>query len=145
MLRLTPAIAGGLVTGSAALVAAVLTVVTSTPTAGEMKGAAMTVNRADKSDRLKVETEKLQTILFGSNPIAFVAVMNKPLVPGIAMHEVTVEQTPPKEERDTLRHVPMARGCESGLSPDISPTVPLSPGRCIVLRENYTNVASINA
>jgi hypothetical protein len=100
---------------------------------------AVTVNRADKADQLK----KLHTILFGSNPIASVAVLNKPLVPGIAMREVTVEHTPAHVEQNTLQHAPQAKGCESGLSPDISPTVPLDPGRCIVQRENRINVASI--
>jgi hypothetical protein len=144
MFRLTPVLAGGLVTGLAAVVAAVLTVATTTPTASELS-AVLKVNRITKADQLQtdsVRAKRLQAILFNSNSVAFEPEMNKPSIPGIA-REVVIEQTQ-TEKSESPRSAPMKNGCDSGLSPDISPTVPLSPGRCVVQREIYTTVASIN-
>lgn len=145
MFRLTPVLAGGLVTGLAAVVAAVLTVATTTPTASELSSTVLKVNRTAKADQLQtdsVRAKRLQAILFNSNSVAFEPEMNKPSIPGIA-REVVIEQTQ-TEKSESPRSAPMKNGCDSGLSPDISPTVPLSPGRCVVQREIYTTVASIN-
>jgi hypothetical protein len=72
---------------------------------------------------------ELRTLFFDAQPIAGSNPAKKeitaPKIPGIAG-----EQFVPERATDTRQRGRLANGCESGLSPDLSPTV-AEAGRCI--------------
>lgn len=127
---LTPTTAGGLVAGIAAVIAGVITLPSSVP--AENGSPAANVNRVGKTDRLE-PARGLRTVFFSGTSMAFDAELNRPHVPGITIHEVTVERAPVQQRINTKRPAnSQVDGCETGLSSDLSPTVPLNPGQCIV-------------
>jgi hypothetical protein len=85
-------------------------------------------------------------ILFSTDPVANVTVITKNLtLPEVTIRETndsTVDEVP--LERTKAPRSPLKSGCESGLSPDISPTVPIENGRCIAQGGKSSYVASLN-
>ena len=165
MLRFTPGVAGGLATiGVAAAVATVFTVATATHS----------VDRSTKADRVSanvstpssekhsavvevggvrkaaiVYRDRDGRILFSTDPMANVTVVTK----NVLLPEVTVRETAESQvERVPVEKTrapggdkqPSTEGCESGLSPDISPTIPTAKDRCIVQITPTSDVASLH-
>jgi hypothetical protein len=151
MLRITPGVAGGLAIGIAAAVATVFTLATATPS----------VDRSAKADRMLVNAsasvgekriavvevvgahdaaivyrDREGRMLFSTDPVANTTVVTKTQS---QVERVPVEKTraPNNDEQ------PSAQGCESGLSPDISPTIPTAKDRCIVELTPNSTVASL--
>ena len=152
MFRFTPSVAGGLAIGTAAAVATILTVATP----------ADSVDRSAKADRLPLNasvsfSEKRiavveavgvrgaaiinrgheNRVLFSADPVANAIVFTKNLLPPEVMlretAETEIERVPVEKTRaPSSGSQPTMQGCESGLSPDISPTVPTAKDRCIV-------------
>ena len=121
MLRFHPGLAGGLAVISAAVAATVFTLVTAThPVA------------ATKADRLPANVS--------------VAVKN-PAPPEATVRgaaESQVERAPIENIRAPAGDKPPPKeGCESGLSPDISPTVPVAKSRCLVQLKPQSELASL--
>jgi hypothetical protein len=163
MLRFTPGVAGGLAIGVAAAVATIFTLVTPTHS----------VDRSVKADRLPANAstpsgEKRITVvevvgvrdaaivyrdregrvLFSTDPVANVTVVTKNLLlPEVTVRETTesqVERMPVEKTGapNGEKQAPM-QGCESGLSPDISPTFPTTKNRCIVELKPASDLASL--
>jgi hypothetical protein len=163
MLRITPGVAGGLAIGVATAVATVFTAVTAThsvyPSAkadrtsasvsapsGEERIAVVEV--VGVHDAAIVYRDRQGRVLFSTDPVANMTVVTKNLL----LPKVTVRET----NESQVEHVPVEKtrapggdkqpsmeGCESGLSPDISPTVPTAKDRCIVRIESTSDVASL--
>lgn len=150
MFRFTLGAAGGLAIGTAAAVATIFTLAT----------AADSVDRSAKADRLPMNSsvsfseksiavvevvgvrdaaiiyrDREGRVLFSTDPVANATVFTKNLL----LPEVTIRETAETE----IERVPVEKtrapssgnqlqGCESGLSPDLSPTVPTAKDRCIV-------------
>jgi hypothetical protein len=128
-----PALSASLIVGLAAVVAGIFTVATSAP--------ASEINRAPQSNRAMAESD-LSSLIFNAQPIAD----NHRLVHGPeyfdplrrTMTEQILPQRPLQEKRQPLK------GCESGLSPDIAPTVTVAPSRCVTkLDDSTTKFASL--
>jgi hypothetical protein len=163
MLRFTPAVAGGLAIGVAAAVATIFTIVT----------AAHSVDRSAKTNRLPanasapfnekriavvevigvrdaaiVYRDREGRVLFSTDPVANVTVVTKNLrLPEVTVRETAesqVERMPVENMRapNGDKQAP-TQGCESGLSPDISPTFPIAKDRCIVELKPVSGVASL--
>jgi hypothetical protein len=163
MLRFTPGFAGGLAIGAATAVATVFTMVTATHSvsplaradrlststfapSGEKRIAVVEV--VGVHDAAIVYRDRQGRVLFSTDPVANVTVVTK----NLSLPEVTVRETAQSEvERVPVEKTrapggdkqPSMEGCESGLSPDISPTVPTAKDRCIVQIESKSNVASL--
>jgi hypothetical protein len=163
MLRFTPGVTGGLAIGVAAAVATVFTFATATHS----------VERSLKADRMPVNTsvrsggkrivfvevvgvhnaaivyrDRDGRILFSTDPVANVTVVTKNvLLPEVTVRETAesqVERVPAEKTRAPgSDKQPSTEGCESGLSPDLSPTVPTAKDRCIVQLTPISNVASL--
>ena len=150
MSRLTPRVAGGLAIGTAAAVASIFTLATR----------ADSVNRSAKADRLPLSAsvsfsekriavvevlgvrdaaiiyrDREGRVLFSADPIANATVFTKNLLlPEVTLRETAeteIERVPVEKTRAPSSGSQL-QGCESGLSPDISPTVPTTKDRCIV-------------
>ena len=84
-------------------------------------------------------------ILFSTDPVGNVTVITKNLtLPEVTIRESndsTVDEIP--LERTKAPKGPLKAGCETGLSPDLSPTVPVANGRCVAARA-LPHLASIN-
>jgi hypothetical protein len=163
MLRFTPGVAGGLAIGVAAAVATIFTLVTPTHS----------VDRSVKADRLPanasapsgqkritvvevvgvrdaaiVYRDRNGRVLFSTDPVANVTVVTKNLLlPEVTVRETAesqVERMPvEKTQAPNGEKQPPTQGCESGLSPDISPTFPTAKNRCIVEIKPVSDVASL--
>jgi hypothetical protein len=163
MLRITPGVAGGLAIGIAAGVATMFTLATATPS----------VNRSVKADRMSVNAsapagekriavvevvgvhdaaivyrDREGRVLFSTDPVANTTVVTKNvLLPKVTVREATqsqVERVPVEKTRAPNNdEQPSPQGCESGLSPDISPTIPTVKDRCIVELTPNSTVASL--
>ena len=84
-------------------------------------------------------------ILFSTDPVGNITVITKNLtLPEVTIRESndsTVDEIP--LERTKAPKAPLKSGCETGLSPDLSPTVPVQNGRCIAARA-LPHLASVN-
>jgi hypothetical protein len=163
MSRFTPRVAGGLAVGVATAVATIFTIATATHS----------VDRSPKADRMPtnasapsggkhisvveivgvhdaaiVYRDREGRVLFSTDPMANTTVVTK----NILLSEVTVRET----AQSQVDRVPVEKtrspggdkqapteGCESGLSPDISPTLPTAKDRCIVQLTPTSSVASL--
>jgi hypothetical protein len=94
------------------------------------------------NDQAQVQTAKsnslsrpeLRSIFFDAKPIAGSRRMTKEneIVPSSAKRGITGDQIAPEQRtNDSQQKRPMTNGCESGLSPDLSPTVPIPASRCL--------------
>jgi hypothetical protein len=163
MLRFTPDVAGGFAIGVAAAAATIFTIVT----------APHSVDRSVKADRMPANTsvhssgkhiaavevvglhdaaivyrDREGHVLFSTDPMANVTVVTKNLLlPEVTVRETTesqVERVPVEKTRaPNGDNQPPVQGCESGLSPDISPTFPTTKDRCIVQLKPISGVASL--
>jgi hypothetical protein len=163
MLRLTPGVAGGFAIGVATAAAAIFTIVT----------APHSVDRSAKADRMPanasvqsvgkriavvevvgvhdaaiVYRDREGRVLFSTDPVANMTVVTKNLLlPEVTIRETAesqVERVPVEKTRGPSGgKQPATEGCESGLSPDISPTVPTAKDRCIVRLTPTSEVASL--
>jgi hypothetical protein len=87
-------------------------------------------------------------VLYSTDPVANVTVMTKNLtLPEVTIRETNgsiVEEVPLERTKAPGPKSPIIVGCESGLSPDLSPTVPVQNSRCIAQVDRSSNVASVN-
>jgi hypothetical protein len=161
MLRISPGVAGGLAVCVAAAVATIFTVATSSggPSAKADRLSATApsfpseprvsvVEVVGVRDAAIVYRDRQGRVLFSTDPVANVTVVTK----NLALPEVTVKETAqsqiervPAEKVRGPKPAPSApkEGCESGLSPDLSPTAPLDKGRCIVKLNSSAGFASL--
>ncbi len=160
MFRFTPGVAGGLAIGTAAVVATIFTLAT----------AAHSVDRSAKADRLPtnasvsfsekriavvgvrdaaiVYRDREDRLLFSTDPVANATVFTKNLLlPEVTVREtieLQVERVPVEKTRaPSSDQQSPTQGCESGLSPDISPTIPTTKDRCIVELKPVSGLASL--
>jgi hypothetical protein len=145
MRRISPLISASLAVAFAAGVAGIFTVATAGPTFTQN-----TFTVRDREVKLNQGTllsapTDLNSILFNSGLMDADA-KSKVEAPlrGVVREGIVVEQVLPERTKDERLGRPMMNGCESGLSPDISPTVPMEPGRCISDAGNSHKFASIN-
>ncbi len=125
MFRFASVVAGGLALSGAAAVATVFTLATATPSIGQFHiskpGLELKpnydVNRTAKGDRLPVHLTFPQVTVPKTNNNGIV---NENPLERTLDRTTTPDQSTPR----TLR-------CESGLSPDISPTVPTNARSCV--------------
>jgi hypothetical protein len=163
MLRITPGVAGGLAIGVATAVATVFTFATAThsvdPSAkADRTTASVSAPSGEKRiavvevvgvhDAAIVYRDRQGRVLFSTDPVANMTVVTKNLLlPEVTVRETTesqVERMPVEKTRAPGGDKqPSTEGCESGLSPDISPTIPTAKDRCIVRIESTSNVASL--
>ena len=163
MLRFIPGVAGGLAIGVAAAVATIVTTVPPTQSADRPAKAdrlAMSTSASSDEKRIAVVEvvgvrdtaivyrDREGRILFSTDPVANVTVVTKSLVlPEVTVRETVesqVERLPVEKTRAPNGDKPLPpQGCESGLSPDLSPTVPTAKGRCIVQHEPSSDFASL--
>jgi hypothetical protein len=164
MLRITPGVAGGLAIGVATAVATVFTVVTAThsvyPSSAKADRTSASVSAPSGEKRIAVVEvigvhdaaiiyrDRQGRVLFSTDPVANMTVVTKNLLlPEVTVRETTesqVERVPVEKMRAPGGDKqPSMEGCESGLSPDISPTVPTAKDRCIVRIESTSDVASL--
>jgi hypothetical protein len=163
MLRFTPGVAGGFAIGVAAAAATIFTIVT----------APHSVDRSAKADRMPaslsaqagekriavvevigvhdaaiVYRDREGRVLFSTDPVANVTVVTKNLLlPKVTVRETAesqIERVPVEKTRapNGDKQPPM-QGCESGLSPDLSPTFPAAKDRCIVELKPISGFASL--
>ena len=123
MLRSSPLVSASLMVAFAAGVAGVFTIATDASSNDQTQ-----IQRSAKSD-LADQTD-LRSIFFDSQPIAGSGRISKEPEATDA-HGAVSQQIAPEQTNDLQDRSKIKNGCESGLSPDISPTVPLQPGRCI--------------
>lgn len=164
MARFTPGVAGGLAVGVAAAVATVLTIVpaSTTQTVGSGKADRLVANAPAMSgekrvvvveviglrDTAIVYRDREGRVLFSTDPVANMTVLTKNLeLPEVTVRETAqseVERLPVEKTRSPVGDKPsLPQGCESGLSPDISPTVPTGKDRCIVQLKAGSDFASL--
>jgi hypothetical protein len=165
MLRFTPGVAGGLAIGVAAAVATIFTIVTaahsvdrsaktnrlpanaSAPAPFNERRIAV-VEVIGVRDAAIVYRDREGRVLFSTDPVANVTVVTKNLrLPEVTVRETAesqVERMPVEKMRapNGDKQAP-TQGCESGLSPDISPTFPIAKDRCIVELKPVSDVASL--
>jgi len=161
MLRITPGVAGGLAVVAAAAVATIFTVATS-PGGPPAKADRLSANAPSFPSEPRVSVvevvgirdaaivyrDRAGRVLFTTDPVANVTVVTK----NLALPEVTVKETaqsqiervPAERVRGPKENTPAPKeGCESGLSPDLSPNAPLGKGRCIVQLKPPAGFASL--
>jgi hypothetical protein len=164
MPRISPGVAGGFAVGAAAVIAAVFTLATgNSPATTSTKAARLPTNNlapmAPKRiavvevvgihDAAIVYRDREGKVLFSTDPVANVTMVSKNLaLPEVTVRdskEAEVERVPIENMRSPEgKEAPPTQGCESGLSPDISPTVPVTKGRCVVELQRTGNVASLH-
>jgi hypothetical protein len=137
MKHASPVISASLSVAFAAGVAGVFTVATASSSA-ERPAANRLVNSGQLAPVLG-EID-LNSIFFNSQPFGGT---NTPIEPSVKSRSVVSEQPSPAQLKINRENDPMVNGCESGLSPDISPTVPMQPGRCIADRGISAKYASL--
>jgi hypothetical protein len=163
MLRITPGVAGGFAIGIAAAVATIFTLATATPSVERSAKANRMAANASAPARQKriavvevvgvhdaaiVYRDREGRVLFSTDPVENMTVVTKNiLLPEVTVRETTesqVERVPVEKTRAPNNDgQPPAQGCESGLSPDISPTIPTAKDRCIVELKSNSNVVSL--
>jgi hypothetical protein len=163
MFRFTSSVAGGLAIGTAATVATIFTLATATHS----------VDRSAKADRLPTNASvsfsekriavveavgvrdaaiiyrgREDRLLFSNDPVTNTTVFTKNLLlPEVTVRETIesqVERVPVEKTRaPSSDQQSPTQGCESGLSPDISPTIPTTKDRCIVELKPVSGLASL--
>lgn len=124
MFHSNPIVSASLSVALAASAAGVFTIATDT-SAGDQ----VTVTRP--ANRGLVDRPDLRSIYFDAQPIAGGRKIVKDAVPAVTPRGTVSEQIVPERANDTQQKNPMMNGCESGLSPDISPTFPTKARRCL--------------
>lgn len=161
MLRITPGVAGGLAVSIAAAFATIFTVATSSdglPAKADRLSAnapsfpneprVSVVEVVGVRDAAIVYRDRDGRMLFSTDPVANVTVVTKNLVlPEVTVKETAqsqIERIPAEKVRGPKESQPAPKeGCESGLSPDLSPNAPLGKGRCIVKLNSPNGFASL--
>jgi hypothetical protein len=123
MFRSNPIVSASLSVALAAGVAGVFTIATDTSASDRT-----TARRPAASGLL--ERPDLRSIYFDAQPIAGRGKSQKDNVSSEELRGVVSEEVVPERANDMKKHL-MMNGCESGLSPDISPNVPAKAGRCL--------------
>lgn len=123
MFRSNPIVSASLSVALAAGVAGVFTIATDTSASDRT-----TARRPAASSLL--ERPDLRSIYFDAQPIAGRGKSQKDNVSSEELRGVVSEEVVPERAND-MKKRPMMNGCESGLSPDISPNVPAKAGRCL--------------
>lgn len=139
MKHASPIISASLSVAFAAGVAGVFTVATANSPAEQAA-----VNRLVKSDQFApvLGQTDVNSIFFSSQPLSGEA-LDVSAEPSVKLRGVVSEQISPEQMKSNRENDPMVNGCESGLSPDISPTVPMQPGRCIAQQGVSAKYASL--
>lgn len=134
-----PIVSASLSVALAAGVAGVFTIATANSPAGHSAA-----NRLVKSDQLApvLGPTDVNSIFFSSQPLSGQA-LDAAAEPSVKLRGVVSEQISPEQMKSNRENDPMVNGCESGLSPDISPTVPMQPGRCIAEQGTSAKYASL--
>ena len=162
MVRFTPGVAGGFAVGIAAAVATIVTIMPTPQSAGSAKADRLVANAPAMSgekrvvvvevvgvrDAAIVYRDREGRVLFSTDPVANMTVLTKNLeLPEVTVRETAqseVERLPIEKTRSPAGGKPsMPQGCESGLSPDLSPTVPTGKDRCIVQLKTGSDFASL--
>ena len=120
MFHSNPIVSASLSVALAAGVAGVFTIATDT-SAGD---------RAAMARPAGADGSALRSIYFDAQPIAGRGKLVKDAVPTETLRGAVSEEIVPERANDMQKR-PMMNGCESGLSPDISPTVPTKARRCL--------------
>lgn len=134
-----PIVSASLSVALAAGVAGVFTIATANSPAGQSAA-----SRLVKSDQLApvLGPTDVNSIFFSSQPLSGQA-LDAAAEPSVKLRGVVSEQISPEQMKSNRENDPMVNGCESGLSPDISPTVPMQPGRCIAEQGTSAKYASL--
>lgn len=134
-----PIVSASLSVALAAGVAGVFTIATANSPAGQSAA-----NRLVKSDQLApvLGPTDVNSIFFSSQPLSGQA-LDAAVEPSVKLRGVVSEKISPEQMKSNRENDPMVNGCESGLSPDISPTVPMQPGRCIAEQGTSAKYASL--
>ena len=162
MFRFTPGVAGGLAIGVAAAFATIFTSFTTPSPASQSAKAdrlpasapapagdnrITVVEVVGVRDAAIVYRDRAGHVLFSTDPMANVTVVTKNLaLPEVTIREAAesqVERVPVEKTRAPRSDKPATQGCESGLSPDLSPTVPTGRDRCIVGLKPVSGFASL--
>ena len=120
MFHSNPIVSASLSVALAAGVAGVFTIATDT-SAGD---------RAAMARSTDADGAALRSIYFDAQPIAGRGKLVKDAAPSDAVRGAVSEEIVPERANDTQKP-PMMNGCESGLSPDLSPTVATKARRCL--------------
>jgi len=123
MFHSNPIVSASLSVALAAGVAGIFTIATDT-SAGDRA----TAKRPAVSGF--VDRPDLRSIYFDAQPIAGRGKLVKDNAPSVKLRGVVSEEIVP-ERTNEMQKRPMMNGCESGLSPDISPNVPTKARRCL--------------
>jgi hypothetical protein len=107
----------------------------------------MRMNRAAKDDL----SSSLSAVFFDSQPIASSGRMINQSSPAalrrVGSERIESQQVRPQRANENAEEnqesAPLMKGCESGLSADISTTVPQHPGRCVVRQGALPQYASL--
>lgn len=139
MKHANPIVSASLSVALAAGVAGVFTIATANSPAEHSA-----VSRLVKSDQLApvLGPTDVNSIFFNSQPLSGQA-LDAAAEPSVKLRGVVSEQISPEQMKSNRENDPMVNGCESGLSPDISPTVPMQPGRCIAEQGTSAKYASL--
>lgn len=139
MKHANPIVSASLSVALAAGVAGVFTIATANAPAEHSAA-----NRLVKSDQLApvLGPTDVNSIFFSSQPLSGQA-LDAAVEPSVKLRGVVSEQISPEQMKSNRENDPMVNGCESGLSPDISPTVPMQPGRCIAEQGTSAKYASL--
>jgi hypothetical protein len=124
MFHSNPIVSASLSVALAAGAAGVFTMATDT-SAGDQAIMARPTNTG------LVDRPDLRSIYFDAQPIAGSRRTVKDAAPAVTTRGTASEQMVPERANDTQQKNPMMNGCESGLSPDISPTFPAEARRCL--------------
>jgi hypothetical protein len=124
MFHSNPIVSASLSVALAAGVAGVFTIATDT-SAGDRT----TVTRPAVSGL--VDRSDLRSIYFNAQPMAGRGPLVKVTAPSGKTRGIVSEEIVPERANDMRQRHPIMNGCESGLSPDISPTVPTKARRCL--------------
>jgi len=137
MFRSNPLVPASLVSASLAVAlaagaAGVFTIATST---------SVETDHAVKSDRLATE-QGLSAIMFNAEPMAG-RMTNEPAAASAPPNGPASEQVLPERTRGTNENAP-PQGCESGLSPDLSPSISTRSSRCLADNNTTAQFASLH-
>lgn len=139
----SPIVSASLSVALAAGVAGVFTIATTTSSGGQNE---LHIDRTVKSDQFApvLGQTDMNSIYFSSQSLADSGrTLDTPAEPSVKLRGVVSEQISPEQMKSNRENDPMVNGCESGLSPDISPAVPMQPGRCIAEQGASAKYASI--
>jgi len=162
MLHFSPGVAGVFAVGAAAAAATIFTLATATHPAPLAKAERLPANApalpgekrvavvevVGVRDAAIVYRDRDGRLLFSTDPVANVTVVAKNLMlPEVTVRdsaESQVERVPIEKTRSPNGdRSPLREGCETGLSPDISPTFPVTKGRCVVEFKPLSDVAAL--